>query len=71
MGKVLFLEEGMELFAQGKALLSLCEVCKTEFYQLKGGTYASYCSASCRQKAFRARRKEEKAKLGRNAKEKA
>jgi NADH pyrophosphatase NudC (nudix superfamily) len=36
----------------------VCPVCGSVFTQLKGGRSARYCSAACKQKAYRQRRKQ-------------
>ena len=41
-----------------------CEVCREPFYASKSGSQALYCSARCRQKAYRQREFERKRYFG-------
>ena len=58
MGKVVDFVEGMELLAQGKAIITHCIICDKPFYQTTIGTYAKYCSNACRQISYRERLRE-------------
>jgi hypothetical protein len=42
----------------------ICPVCQTTFTQLKAGRNARYCSAACKQKAYRQRRDQARRQCG-------